>query len=122
MAENKEIIRRFIEDWSHASPAELAAYFTDDGVYHNMPMQPVAGRESIEVMIRGFTADWKEVSWEILTLVEQGDCVIAERVDRAVVAGKSMELPCVGVFELKDGKIRIWRDYFDLGTYTRAIS
>jgi limonene-1,2-epoxide hydrolase len=35
---------------------------------------------------------------------------------------KSVDLPCCGVFEMTDGKIRVWRDYFDLGTYTRAAA
>ena len=31
-----------------------------------------------------------------------------------------MDLPCCGVFEMQGGKIKIWRDYFDLATYVRA--
>ena len=47
---------------------------------------------------------------------------MAERLDRTSLGAKSVDLPCCGVFELTDGKIRIWRDYFDLATYTRAIA
>jgi limonene-1,2-epoxide hydrolase len=28
----------------------------------------------------------------------------------------------LGVFEMHNGKIRVWRDYFDLATYTKAIA
>jgi limonene-1,2-epoxide hydrolase len=28
----------------------------------------------------------------------------------------------VGVFELEHGKIKAWRDYFDLSTYTQAMT
>lgn len=59
--------------------------------------------------------------WEILTLVTAGDTVIAERVDRTVANGKKIDLPCCGVFEMRGGKIAVWRDYFDLNTYLRAI-
>jgi limonene-1,2-epoxide hydrolase len=31
-------------------------------------------------------------------------------------------LPCLGVFEMQDGKIRVWRDYFDLGSSLRALA
>jgi limonene-1,2-epoxide hydrolase len=34
---------------------------------------------------------------------------------------KHVDLPCLGIFELEDGKIRVWRDYFDLGTYMKAL-
>jgi limonene-1,2-epoxide hydrolase len=35
---------------------------------------------------------------------------------------KTVDLPCCGVFEMKGGKIKVWRDYFDLGTYTRTAA
>ncbi len=34
---------------------------------------------------------------------------------------KSVDLPGIGVFEIENGKIKIWRDYFDLGTYLKAL-
>jgi limonene-1,2-epoxide hydrolase len=48
--------------------------------------------------------------------------VIVERLDRTRAGAKSVDLPCTGVFEMRDGKIRVWRDYFDLGTYARAMA
>jgi len=47
MSENEKIIREFIAAWSNLDATELASYFTDDGVYHNMPSGPVQGRENI---------------------------------------------------------------------------
>ncbi|UCE85834.1 MAG: SgcJ/EcaC family oxidoreductase [Deltaproteobacteria bacterium] len=122
MTDNERVIRAFIAAWSRLDPAELASYFREDGVYHNMPMQPVAGRDNIERMIRGFTASWTETRWEIRHVVAEGDVVIAERVDRTRAGDKAVDLPCAGVFEMEAGKIRVWRDYFDLGTYTAALS
>ena len=122
MPHNEQIIRKFIAAWSRLDPAELASYFAPDGVYHNIPTGPVAGRENVEKMIRDFTAAWTETEWEIVSLVAAGDLVIAERVDRTQVGEKSVDLPCTGVFEMEGGKIKVWRDYFDLGTYVRGIS
>jgi limonene-1,2-epoxide hydrolase len=31
-----------------------------------------------------------------------------------------VDLPCLGVFEMTGGKIKEWRDYFDLSTFMRA--
>ena len=58
----------------------------------------------------------------MLNLLSAGDVVIAERVDRTVANGKPVDLPCCGVFELREGKIAVWRDYFDMGTYTRTLA
>jgi limonene-1,2-epoxide hydrolase len=120
--ENERIITEFIAAWSRLDPAELAGFFADDGVYHNMPSAPVQGRANVESLIRGFSADWTETTWDIVTIMSSGDVVIAERVDRTSAGGRSVDLPVVGVFEMEEGKIKVWRDYFDLATYTRAMT
>jgi len=120
--DNEEIVRAFIEAWSRLDPDELCTYFTEDGVYHNMPTGPIRGRENVRKMIAGFIRPWTETQWDILNLVSAGDVVIAERLDRTKLGDKAVDLPCTGVFEMENGKIKVWRDYFDLGTYTRAIS
>jgi limonene-1,2-epoxide hydrolase len=122
MASDGEIVREFIEAWSRLDPKELAGYFAEDGVYHNLPTAPVQGRENVEQMIRAFTAAWTETRWDIVTLEEAGGLVFAERVDRTRAGDKSVDLPCMGVFELEGGKIKVWRDYFDLGTYAKGMS
>lgn len=121
MTGNEKAVLDFIKAWSRLDPAELAGYFTADGTYHNMPAGPVTGRENIERFIGGFLKDWSSTQWDILNIVSQGDVVIAERLDRTMVGAKAVALPCCGVFEMQDGKIRVWRDYFDLATYTRSL-
>jgi len=122
MDDNESIVRQFIADWSSLDPDKLVAYFTEDGVYHNMPAKPVAGRENLRRFIAVFLADWERTDWDILNLIGRGDVVVAERLDRTVAGGKPVDLPCCGVFEMRDGKIAVWRDYFDMATYTRAVS
>lgn len=120
--DNVAIITEFVEAWSRLDADELSGYFTEDGCYHNMPMGPVAGRENVRDMIAAFTSDWTATQWDLLNIVGSGDVVIAERLDRTQAGEKAVELPCTGVFEMEDGKIKMWRDYFDLATYTRAMS
>ena len=36
--------------------------------------------------------------------------------------GGEIPLPVTGVFEVVDGKIAAWRDYFDLATVTSAFA
>ena len=122
MTDNETTIRRFIEAWTRRDADELAGYFAEDGVYHNMPTRPVQGRDNVRAFIQGFIRDWTATEWDILNLVSAGDVVIAERLDRTRVGDKPVDLPCCGVFEMKGGKIQVWRDYFDMGTYVSALS
>lgn len=122
MADNAQIIRDFIAAWSRLDAAELGAYFTEDGTYYNMPMDPVSGRENVQNFIAAFLGGWTQTDWEVLNLMSAGDVVIAERLDRTVAGDKKVDLPCCGVFEMEDGKIKVWRDYFDMATYTNAMT
>jgi len=119
---NIEIIRNFICAWSRLDPNELADFFTDGGSYHNMPTQPIVGKENVKVFIENFLASWTETNWKIINIVEDGEIVYCERIDRIKSTHGDVDLPCFGVFEMEKGKIHIWRDYFDLGMYTEAMS
>ena len=119
---NENIIREFIAAWSRLDADELSSYFAEDGIYHNIPTAPVEGRANVRGMIAAFIKPWTATQWDILNLVSAGDVVIAERLDRTQAGDKSVDLPCTGVFELENGKIKVWRDYFDLGTYAKGMS
>ena len=123
MASNEQVIRDFLAAWSRLDVEELVSFFTLDGTYYNMPITPVSGHEALRQFISGFAGGWAETEWEVLNLVAAGDLVVAERIDHTRTKdGKQIDLPCCGVFEMEGGKIRIWRDYFDMGTYTKALA
>ena len=119
---NSEVIQQFCQAWSRRDAAELIEYFTEDGVYHNMPIQPVGGKETVKVFIENFLATWTDTDWEILNMAEVGNIVFCERVDKTKTTMGNVDLPCVGVFEMLDGKIKVWRDYFDMNTFTSAMT
>ena len=119
---NDEIIRSFVSAWSRLDPNELSEYFSEDGSYHNMPMGPIVGKENIRAFIENFSSSWTETNWEILNMVEEGNIVFCERIDKTKSTQGNVDLPCFGVFEMKNGKIHAWRDYFDLGTMKKQMA
>lgn len=121
MTDNVAVIREFIAAWSSLDADRLADYFTEDGTYHNIPTQPVTGKENVRDFIRGFLSTWTETRWDVVQILGEGDLVFAERLDRTRTTRGNVDLPCVGVFEMQDGRIRVWRDYFDLGTFMKAM-
>lgn len=120
--DNVAIVTAFIAAWSRLDADELASYFAEDGCYHNVPVGPVTGRDNVRNMIAAFTANWTATEWDLVHIVGNGDVVIAERLDRTEVGSKQVDLPCTGVFEMHEGKIKVWRDYFDLATFTNALA
>ncbi len=120
-AENIDLVRRFCAAWTMGDIPKIVEFFTDDAVYHNMPMQPIQGKDAIKGVIEQFMAPFERADWEIKQIVAAGDIVLTERVDR-FIGEKTVELPVMGTFEIRDGKIAAWRDYFDLAAWTSQMS
>jgi limonene-1,2-epoxide hydrolase len=112
------LVTQFCAAWTRMDAAELSAYFTEDGVYHNIPMAPAEGREAVHAMLEGMKAMISGIRFEIHRQVAQGNVVMNERTDHIEMGGKTIALPVVGVFEIDGDKIRAWRDYFDMGQFS----
>lgn len=117
-AETQTIID-FIKAFNSKDVDAVMAFFTEDAIYHNMPTGPVQGTQAVRNLITFFVAPAETLDWEILNIASVGSTVLTERIDRFVIKGKTVELPVMGAFELRDGKIAAWRDYFDMATWTR---
>ena len=125
MAVNCEkIVSDLFAAWTRLNLDEVMNYFADDAVWDNVPKAPAKGRAAIREMTQGFMKDASAFTAKILKSVHDGNTVFNERVDTIVMkSGKKADIPVAGMFELNDaGKIKLWRDYFDLGTFTKQIS
>lgn len=122
VANNETAIREFIEAWSRLDPDELLNYFVEDGRYCNMSTSPVTDHKNLRQFIARYIQSWETTDWEILNLPTDVAIVMVERINHTVVAGSPAELPCFGIFEMENGKIKVWRDYFTLPTYTDALT
>ena len=116
MHDNDAIVSDFCAAWSRGDADAIVDAFTDDAVYHNIPMDPIVGRAAIDGVVRTFLAGGT-VEFETLHQVANGDLVMNERIDRIARDGGTVELPVMGVFELRDGRIAAWRDYFDVAMW-----
>ena len=122
MSVNIDLVTAFCKAWSRRDVEELIDYFTEDAIYHNMPGPPIEGKSAIKTILQQILVPTTWAEWEMLNIAEVGDVVLTERVDRFDVAGKRVELPVAGVFEIEGGKIKAWRDYFDMATWTRQTA
>ena len=77
-------------------------------------MDPLTGRDTIKSFIAGFAGGAEQIDFRVRNIVADGDVVLTERVDVFVMPNGKVELPVMGTFEVRDGKIAAWRDYFDL--------
>jgi limonene-1,2-epoxide hydrolase len=118
-AENEKIVRDFCAAWRRKNIDELLGWFTADAVYHNIPLEPLKGVDAIRSTLEMFAAPAERIEFEMLAIASSGNLVFTERVDRFTLMGKNVALPVAGVFEVRNGKIAAWRDYFDMQTWLK---
>ena len=120
MTENERIVTDFCRVFGRMDADELIDYFAPDAVYHNIPLPPLRGREEIYESLKGLANRFKELQIEILQQVSSGNIVMNERIDYMTFQDRRVALPIAGIFELENGKIKAWREYFDLGMMQRG--
>jgi limonene-1,2-epoxide hydrolase len=118
MRSAEEVVREFCDAVSQRDADVLRPYFSDDVVYHNIPMDPAEGIEATMAVIDMFMNMAESLEFEIHHLASDGTTVLTERTDTFTMKGKTAPLPVMGAFRVEDGKITAWRDYFDMGQVT----
>lgn len=97
-------------------------FFDEEAVYHNMPMEPIRGRDAILRALAEFMDMGGRVSVDMVHMVSDGAIVMTERVDHFIGTGTAISLPVMGIFEVHDHAITAWRDYFDPHQFASRIS
>ncbi len=121
-AEHEGIVRDFCAAWRRKNIDELLAFFAADAVYHNMPLEPLRGIAAIRETLGIFVTPAEHIEFELLAIASSGNVVFTERIDRFAMMGKTVALPVAGVFEIRNGKIAAWRDYFDMQTWLKQTT
>src|SRR6202171_428847 len=96
-------------NWPHFSP-------TTPFITTSRWRRSLAGRPSLRrspQFIRPGAPGIESIDFRVINIAANGPVVMTERVDVFRPPGKSFELPVMGTFEVSDGKINAWRDYFD---------
>jgi limonene-1,2-epoxide hydrolase len=89
--------------------------------YDNVPMSKMHGPDAVKAALGPFLAGCTEVSWVVAREASTGPFVFNERLDRFHMAHGWVEIPVTGVWEVLDGHIVLWRDYFDLATFRNQM-
>ncbi len=82
-------------------------------MWQNVGLPSIRGRRRIMGLLRrgqgkfGFEVKFHRIAAD-------GDTVLTERTDAIIIGPLRLQFWVCGTFELRDGKITLWRDYFDL--------
>ncbi|MCK6370765.1 MAG: nuclear transport factor 2 family protein [Gammaproteobacteria bacterium] len=120
--QNEALVNEFCAAWAARDVGKLLPYLSEDIVYQMFEGRPdIVGHAAFEKELGGFLASMREVRWEILRSHAIGPLVINERIDYffASEEKRNMTFQVAGYFLVKDGKIRVWRDFSIPGGISR---
>jgi limonene-1,2-epoxide hydrolase len=114
VTDSETVVRNFLKAWEARDLDTIMEYFDDGAVYENVPVPPVTGRADIRNFIGGILYAFKNIEVVIHHQVSDGGIVMNERTDTIrAESGTEVPLRVMGIFEIRDGRIVKWRDYFD---------
>jgi limonene-1,2-epoxide hydrolase len=127
-ADNEKVARSFIESWTTKPIDEIVAHLDDNVEFRNMPdPKPIRGRKDAKAFLEPFFRKDPLIvpfsfKTELKHVVANGADVMLDRVDTFVIAGKTWQVPVATYFEVKNGKITVWKDYFDQAQFQPAAT
>ncbi len=115
--------------WSSDVDTTLAAC-TEDFVWVNtaLPKQHLEGRAALSALMTEQASGFPEPidpgsgGHRTITWATHGDTILHERVDSWDLRGTHMELACCAIWVVRDGKVALWRDYYDVGAFLRQLA
>jgi limonene-1,2-epoxide hydrolase len=121
----EQIVRAFCAGIGNRDAAAMAALLADDVEALNVGFELYRGKRAVLDHYAAPGGVWSvfpdRVDFRIRNLGVAGDRVYTERVDVLSREGREARLPVLGVFEIEGGKIRAWREYFDMGLCRRLL-
>lgn len=116
-----ELVTAFIRALERKDFDTACSMVTADCEYDNVPFAKVYGPDGIRSVLEPFLGGCGGIDWVVHYQAETDNVVMNERTDRFELGGSWKELRVAGLFVVRDGRIALWRDYFDQAQFAAAM-
>ena len=116
------VVRAFLASLELLDVERALGYLADDVAYTNVSTPTVHGRENVRRVLGGFlrfTSGFEAVNHHVAA---DGAVVLTERTDAFTLGRLRVQFWVCGRFEVRDGKIAVWRDHFDWVNVTVGVA
>jgi limonene-1,2-epoxide hydrolase len=120
--DNAAIVREFFERITGGDVDGTADLLDEDVEWENVSLPTVRGRERVGRalnLLTGLQNAGLEIYLHAISV--KGQTVLTERTDVLTWGPMRWQFWVCGRFDLRDGKIVLWRDYFDFVNVTLAL-
>jgi limonene-1,2-epoxide hydrolase len=109
---NIRLVTEFCASWSTRDLDRIVPFLADDSVYRMSETTPPAlGHAGVTERLGTWMQTSQQIDFRILETYAKGPLVMTHRIDRFVSTTRPLTWEGVGVFFVKDGKIKEWSDY-----------
>jgi limonene-1,2-epoxide hydrolase len=118
------VVRAFCDAWEQRDLERVLGLMTEDVAYQNVPQPVMQGRVQARRFIGPILRETRAIKFVVLNLVasEEAGLVLTERLDRLYYPSGLIEIPLMGIFVVRNGRIVQWRDYADSATVARGFA
>jgi limonene-1,2-epoxide hydrolase len=108
----ESVVKGLLDAVHRHDPDEIAASFTDDAVCQLVPGSRLEGKEAIRGLFAQFAGMMSEARIDVHHQIAADGVVMQERTDTLSVGDNEMTIRVCGVFEVENGLVKAWRDYY----------
>jgi len=116
----KAVVTEFLEALQRLDLDAAMALTTEDLAYQNVPLPPTRTRDGARKLLSSFIRPSSGFEVQMHNIAAEGDVVLTERTDVLSSGRWSASFWVCGTFEVRDGRIAVWRDRFDYADFTVA--
>lgn len=118
---NAAVVEKFLYALRDKDLDTADALLDDNLVYENVGMPTIRGRRRAMKLFAGMRRPSMGFDVKFHRIAADGDAVLTERTDALIFGPIRLNFWVCGTFEVRDGRITLWRDYFDLFDMTKAL-
>ena len=107
------VAQTMLEAWDRRDFDAVLSLFAEDGVLHSMMLAPIVGRTSIAARLARLGAAAHKTRLRIRHIGVIDGQVYVERLDEITLDGQRTDVPVIGVFQIENGLVAYWREYYD---------
>jgi limonene-1,2-epoxide hydrolase len=115
-----DVVQRFLGALAEGDTEIAVSLVGDDLVYTNVSLPTIRGRHRFT---KAAAIYFRHMSFDVRIhgIAANGPVVLTERTDQLTLGPLRLQIWVCGTFEVVDGRIVTWRDYFDWANSTIGL-
>ncbi|MEO9330485.1 limonene-1,2-epoxide hydrolase family protein [Gordonia aurantiaca] len=110
-----EIVTAFLNAFARGDTTTAMENADDDIVWINVSLPAIRGKKKVAAVLGGMdTKPWAGFNYRMVNISsDDAGVALTERVDELRFGKLHLQFWVCGRFEIREGRIAVWRDYFD---------